>query len=59
LGEASHAAGDLEAVEEQAGAVNVELVGGEALDDFVESALERDAVVGEGDGEALPSGWWW
>lgn len=36
--------GELQAVENQAGAVDVQLVGGEALEDLVEGALERDWV---------------
>ena len=41
-------AGDLEAVEEQAGAVDVELVGGEAGDDFAEGVLEGSLAGGSG-----------
>jgi len=43
---------DLEAVEEQAGAVDVELVGGEAGDDLVEGGLEGLVVGGGGEMEA-------
>jgi hypothetical protein len=45
-------AGYLEAVEEDAGAFGVELVGGEALDDLAEGLLELAAVGGGGEGEA-------
>jgi hypothetical protein len=45
-------AGELEAVEEKAGAVGIELVGGEPLDDLIERDVERSTVAREGDGEA-------
>ncbi len=48
-------AGDLEAVEQQAGAAGVEVVGGDALQDLAERELEGGAVFGPGeveDGEA-------
>jgi hypothetical protein len=45
--------GDLEAVEEDSGAMDVEFVGGEAGDDFREGALDVLAGVGSGEGEAL------
>jgi hypothetical protein len=45
-------AGNLEAVEEDAGALGVELVGGEAADDLVEGGEEFAAVGGGGQGEA-------
>jgi len=45
-------AGDLEAVEEQAGAVDVELVGGESGDDFAEGVLEGSLTGGSGELEA-------
>jgi hypothetical protein len=45
-------AGDLEAVEKQAGAVDIELVGGETVDDLVEGVLECVGGGGEGDVEA-------
>jgi hypothetical protein len=41
--------GDLKGVEEEAGAAEVDLVVGEALDDFVEGLLELMAVVRRGD----------
>jgi len=46
------AGGDLEAVEDEAGAVDVELVGGEADEDFVEGGLEGARVGGWGEVEA-------
>ena len=42
------AAGDLEGVEEEAGAAGVELVAGDALDDEAEGVLDGGAVLGEG-----------
>jgi hypothetical protein len=42
------ARGELEAVEEQTGAVDVDLVGGEAGDDFAEGALHGAGVGGCG-----------
>ncbi len=39
--------GDLEAVEDEAGAARVELVGGEAAEDFAEGGLDGGAVFGE------------
>ena len=44
-------AGDLEAVEEEAGAAGVDVVGGDAAEDFADGGLEGGAVVGVGDGE--------
>jgi hypothetical protein len=47
-------AGDLEAVEEQAGAAWVEVVGGDALEDFADGELDAGAlgeVAGGGEGE--------
>jgi hypothetical protein len=41
-------AGDLEAVEEQAGAAGVDVVGGDALQDFSDGGLDGGAVFGEG-----------
>ena len=41
-------AGDLEAVEEEAGAARVDVVGGDALQDFADGGLDRGAVFGEG-----------
>ena len=46
------AAGDLEAVEEQAGAARVDLVGGDALEDFGEALLDGAAVFRKGEREA-------
>jgi hypothetical protein len=63
-------ANDLEAVEDEAGAVGVEAVGGAAGEDLVECVLELAAVGGSGEVEAsagaagvgsergLRSGWW-
>jgi hypothetical protein len=44
-------AGDLKAVEEQAGAAWVDVVGGDAAEDFDDGGLEAGAVIGVGDGE--------
>jgi hypothetical protein len=41
-------AGDLEAVEEEAGALGVDLVGGDAAEDFADGALDGGAVLGVG-----------
>jgi hypothetical protein len=43
--------GDLEAVEEQAGAAGVDVVGRDALEDFADGVLDGAAVFGLGDGE--------
>jgi hypothetical protein len=40
-------AGDLEAVEEQAGAAGVNVVGGDALEDFSDGGLDGGAVFGQ------------
>jgi len=48
-------AGNLKAVEEQAGAVDVELVGGQAGDDFAEGVLEGSLAGGSGELEASSS----
>lgn len=40
-------AGDLEAVEEEAGAARVDVVGGDALQDFADGGLDGGAVFGE------------
>ncbi len=50
--------GDLEGEEDEAGAAMVDLVGGEAEDDFVEGGLELVAVAwgGEGEGAATVAG---
>ncbi len=45
------AGGDLEGVEQEAGAFGVELVGGEAAHDFAEIELDGGAVVGLEEGE--------
>ncbi len=47
-------AGDLEAVEEEAGAFGVDVVGGEAAEDFADGELDGGAVfwLGEGEGGA-------
>ena len=39
-------AGDLEAVEEQAGAAGVDVVGGDALEDFADGVLDGGAILG-------------
>lgn len=44
-------AGDLEAVEEQAGAARVEVVGGDALKDLADGGLDGGAVFGHGEME--------
>ena len=44
--------GDLEAVEEEAGALEVEVVGGDAAEDFVDGELDGGAVLGGGQAEA-------
>ncbi len=44
-------AGDLEAVEEQAGAARVEAVGGDALQDLADGVLDGAAVFGQGEEE--------
>jgi hypothetical protein len=44
-------AGDLEAVEEQAGAFGVDLVAGDAEDDLADGALDGSAVFGQGEVE--------
>jgi hypothetical protein len=43
--------GDLETVEEEAGAAGVECVGGDALEDFADGVLDGGAVFGDGEGE--------
>ena len=45
-------AGELEAVEQQTGAVNVKLVGGDALDDLAEGSVHLGAVARRGQAEA-------
>jgi hypothetical protein len=49
-------AGALEAVEEQAGAAEVDVIGCDALEDFAEGLLDGAAVLGDGDGEVGRSG---
>ncbi len=49
-------AGDLEAVEEQAGAAGVEVVGGDALEDEADGGLDGGAVFGEGELEGVGLG---
>jgi hypothetical protein len=48
--------GDLEAVEEQAGAAEVDLVGGNAEEDFAQAALDVVAVGGRGHVEGVAPG---
>ena len=45
-------AGDLEAVEEQAGAARIDFVGGDAAEDFADGLLDGGTVLGVGEGEA-------
>jgi hypothetical protein len=45
-------AGDLEAVEEQAGAARVDVVGGDAAENFADGLLDGAAVFRVGEGEA-------
>ena len=45
-------AGDLEAVEEQAGAARVDVIGGDAAQNFADGLLDGGAVLGVGEGEA-------
>jgi hypothetical protein len=45
-------AGDLEAVEEEAGPAWVDVVGGDALEDLADGKLNAGAIVGIGEGEA-------
>jgi len=45
-------AGDLEAVEEEAGAVDVKLVGGKTDDDFAERVLKSLPICRDGEVEA-------
>ena len=40
-------AGDLEAVEEEPGAAGIDLVGGDAAEDFADGGLDGGAVLGE------------
>ena len=41
-------AGDLEAVEEESGAAGIEVVGGDAAEDFADGGLDGGTVFGEG-----------
>ena len=54
-------AGDLEAVEEEAGAARVDFVGGDALQDFADGGLDGGAVFGEWqvEGGAAASALFW
>ena len=45
-------AGDLETVEEDAATARVDLVGGDAAEDFADGVLDGGAVFGVGEGEA-------
>jgi hypothetical protein len=47
-------AGELDAVEEEAGTVHVYLVGSKFVDHLEKRVLERRAVFGQKDGEAAP-----
>jgi len=49
-------AGDLEAVEQEAGSFGVEIVGGQALEDFADGVLDGGAVFGEWDLKAGAAG---
>jgi hypothetical protein len=51
-------AGDLEAVEEQAGTFGVDLVAGDALEDLADGGLDGAAVFGEGQVEVGVAGVW-
>ena len=44
-------AGDLEAVEEKAGAAGIDLIGGDALEDLADRVLDGRTIVGIGEGE--------
>ena len=48
-------AGDLETVEQEAGAAGVDFVEGDALQDFADGVLDGGAVFGVGEGEGLPA----
>ena len=58
VGPGTVSGGDLEAVEEEAGALGVDLVGGEGAEDFGEDDLDGAAVFeqGQGDGRGLRRG---
>jgi len=49
-------AGDLEAVEEEAGTAGVEVVGGDALEDEADGELDGGAVLGDGEVEGGEAG---
>ena len=49
-------AGDLQAVEEEAGALGVDLVGGDAAEDFADGELDGGAVFGEREVEVRLAG---
>ena len=49
-------AGDLEAVEEEAGAAGVDVIGGDALEDLADGVLDGGAVFGERDLEGGAAG---
>jgi hypothetical protein len=49
-------AGDLEAVEEEAGAAGVDVVGGDALEDLADGVLDGGAVFGQGEFEGGAAG---
>ena len=51
LGFGEGGVGDLEAVEEEAGAARVDVVGGDALEDFADGVQDGGAVFGKGDVE--------
>ena len=48
--------GDLEAVEQEAGAAGVDLVGGDAAEDLADGELDGGAVFGEGEVEGGAAG---
>jgi hypothetical protein len=49
-------AGDLESVEEEAGAAGVDVAGGEALEDEADGELDGGAVLGDGEVERGEAG---
>ena len=48
--------GDLEAVEEEAGAAGIEPVGGDAGEDFADRELDGGSVLGHGEGKGSLAG---
>jgi hypothetical protein len=56
LGLGEDGGGDLEAVEEEAGAAWVDLIGGDALEDLADGLLDGGAVFGDGELE-FEGGW--